>query len=309
MILRQFLSEYCASNDTTIHQLLRQEKHHLYHKREKTRTCCSCETDKFATYIKLLPEKQWRALYELTDCVNNHSSPCKSNNCCKLYVPKINLELNLSVLVSLVLYIPEILDRFISHFSDKKFEQFLKYNQHMIYHSMEKTKCCKCYNDPTEKKILHEKEWNTLFIRCEKTLCKTGNSDCCCQYSVRKEIKTSSMDPFLRCKIFDVAGPFSNINKIEQDAFSYFLNWTVCDRRLQNMLTDLLCVISTEKIEFDKLSKDIFSSNLSHVIEASTKRIDVEKWIETHVREQNLQKVNFRSCNLIVNYVQSLDVL
>lgn len=232
MILRQFLSEYCASEDTTINQLLRLKTHPLYHRREKTRSCCSCENDKFATYIKLLPEKQWLALYELTDCVKIHSTPCKSMNCYKLYVPKNNLELNLSVLVSLVLYIPEVLDRFISHFSEEKFEQFLIYNQHMLYHCMENMRCCKCDKDPTEKKILNEKEWNTLFIRCDKTLCNTCytcNGDCCCQYSVRKQIKTSSMDPFLRCKIFDIAGPFSIIKRIEQDAFSYLIGLFVAD--------------------------------------------------------------------------------
>ncbi|CAC5403770.1 unnamed protein product [Mytilus coruscus] len=290
MILRQFISEYCASKYITIDQLLRQETHNLYHMREKTGKCCSCENDKFATYVKLLPEKQWLALYELTDCINNQSRHCESKKCCKLYFPKKRLELDLSVLVSLVLYIPEILERFISHFSEKKFEQFLIYNKHIIYHSMEKTRCCKCENDPTEKKILHEKDWNTLFIRCDQTTCTTGNDDCYCQYSVRKEIKTTSMDSILRCKIFDIAGALSDINKIEQDAFSYFLNWTVCDRPIQRMLTDLLCAISTENIEFAKMSKDLFSSSLSEVVEASTKRIDVAKWIDTHIHEQNMQK-------------------
>lgn len=294
MILRQFLSEYCASEYTTINQLLRQEAHRLYHKREKTTQCCSCTNDKYATYIKLLPEKQWLALYELTDCVKILSTPCKSMNCYKLYVPKTNLELDLSVLVSLVLYIPEILKRFASHFSDKKFEKFLVNNQHVLYHSMETTRCCKCDSIPTWKKILHENEWDTLFIKCNKTNCNTDNENCCCQYSVRVEIKTSLLDNNLLCKIFDIAGPLADINKIEQDAFSYFLNWTVCDKPLQKTLTDLLCFIKTETNEIAKMSKDIFSNSPSQEVEASMKRIEnVEKWIETHIREQNMEKVYF----------------
>ncbi|CAG2211280.1 unnamed protein product [Mytilus edulis] len=235
-------------NTQFIEDLLKNEKDQLYHKRQKTKKCCVCEDDKYAIYIKLLPEKQWEELYEVEECTNQHSISCKIKICSTCVVPKKDLKLNVSVLVSLILYIPEILEYFISHFSDEKFEKILNDDQHTIYHSMKKEKCCKCKKDPTEKIILREKDWNTLFEKSDIIICKADKGKpCCCQYSVRKGIKKSSMDNILRCKIFDIAGPFGVINKIEQDALLYFLNWTVHDSSLPELLADLRIKEQLEK--------------------------------------------------------------
>ncbi|CAC5408760.1 unnamed protein product [Mytilus coruscus] len=149
------------------------------------------------------------------------------------------------------------------------------HNQHVIYNSKEGKWCCKCYEVPAEKQIINEGEWNKLFKKEDDINCQIGNTNCCCQYSVRNGIKCTDIEDVSVLKIFNVAGPIAVLNKIERDAFLYFLKWTVDGEPLRRMLTNLLKIIE------DKM----FYGSIA-TFETTAKQSDARKWIARHLRKQ-----------------------
>lgn len=283
--LRSFISDYCTIKGKTIECLLKQEKHQLYHKRHKTEDCCSCKNKQFTTYTKVLPEKHWRALYDFKDCAICHSCPIKLKACYGRIVPKKTFDINkcdVSVAMSLILYIPQILKCFVCRLCVNGFDKFLMNNQHTLYHSMDHKNCCKCSNDPTEKQMISAEEWNKIFLKKNYISSKTCNENCCCQYSVINGIKCCDIDDLLLSKVFYCAGPFGLINKIGQDAFSYFLSWTVDDQPIQSMITELLNVISKNMVD------NTSTSSLAQFGESTAKVVDAEEWISKHLREHKV---------------------
>ncbi|XP_052063862.1 uncharacterized protein LOC127703826 [Mytilus californianus] len=279
IILHQFISEYCVSKSITIEDLLKQEKHQLYHKRIKNEPCCICRT--VSTYNRVIPEKQWKALYEGNDGSYSHSCLSERKLCIERFTPKKITTLDLPDSRALILNIPDILTYMIGRLNIKKCSQFLLRNQHVIYHSMIGEMCCKCDKVPTEKIIINIEEWNKLFKREEHTSCKTGSKICCCQYSVRNGIKFKNIEDICLFKIFTIAGPIGVLNNIEQNALLYFLNWTADAKPLRKALTYLLNMIK------DKM----FSASISSFIppesgETSSKELDSSRWIARHLRKQ-----------------------
>ncbi|CAG2211277.1 unnamed protein product [Mytilus edulis] len=149
---------------------------------------------------------------------------------------------------------------------------------------MEKKKCCECAKETTEKLLIDKKEWNKLFRKEDNVLCKISSKDCCCHYTVIHGIKSSDIDETLMSKIFHVAGPISVLNKIVQDAFLYFLNWTVDEKALRGAITELSNVIKDETFRNDILQQ-ISSCNLSQLDENS-KTNDASGWVSKKLRNQ-----------------------
>lgn len=283
MILRKLISEFCTSKNITMKSLLEDEQHQLYHKRQKTnKTCCSCN-NKFTIYMKVFTEEQWGFLYERADsCL----CQCTFKLCNKLYVPKKDFTLtscDISLLTSLVLYIPTILEHC---FGVNGFSKFLLNNRHTIYHLMGEKMCCKCDQQYTEK-IITKYEWNTLFKEDESMSCKNEIKNCCCPYTVHNEITCLHVEPTLLSKIVDAASPIGVFNKIGQDAFLYFINWNDKDEKLQGALRELLSMVTDQKFSTD-MSHRISSCKPSNLDESLTQKIDPHGWVSKHLRHQQV---------------------
>lgn len=296
-ILQQLIYEYCTiMNFKTIEDLLKEEKHRLYHKRIKTVECCKC-TDSLSTFFKFIPEKQWEALFAIKQ--GSKSYCCQVKKCCNFFIPKKIDTCDLSAALSLVLNIPSILKLAITRLYKEGFDGFVSDNKHTIFHSMERKWCCKCNQVPIEKALFDQTQWEKLFMKNENKACSVDISDCYCQFSVRKDIKYSDMEEVFWCKLFHVAGPISVFDKIRQDAFLSFLNWTVNDKPLQRALTELMCMIEDAAFQQEMLpcisSCDLLVDNL-------TKQVDAQEWVSRH---EQLQKVLF---NIIMIIQTHLDV-
>ncbi|CAC5417515.1 unnamed protein product [Mytilus coruscus] len=280
MIFRKFIAEYCILKQLTLDDILREEKHQLYHKRFKTVSCCQCTTE-FPTSSKCIPEKHWEALYEITEVGNSHNCKSKLKECSESFVPKRINTFDIFVAETLILHIPNILNYFISRLCVMGFDYFLIQNKHTINHFMENKMCCTCDKVPTGKILINETEWNLLFMKEDNIYCKSGSDYCCCQFSVRSSIEYSHLDDTLLSKIFNVAGPFGVLNKIGQDTFSYFLNWTVDDQSLQGALIELLNIIEDKQFCCDIISSIPPQSN-----KTIANQFDARKWIAKHLRRQ-----------------------
>lgn len=280
MILQTFISEYCILKHLTIDDLLREEKHRLYHKRLKTESCCQCNTGLHThSYSKCIPEKHWEALYEVTEVDNSHHCQCKSKLCIELFVPKRIITFDIFVATTLILYIPTILKYFISRLCVKGFDIFLMQNKHTLYHCMTNKMCCTCDQVPTEKILINETEWNSLFIKADNVYCKSGSDYCCCQFSVRSSVKYSDVDDILLSKLVNATGPFGILNKVVHDTFLYFLNWTAGDKRLEGAIIELLNMIEDKQFVSTIRSSILFQSD-----ETTTNQFDAQKWISKHLR-------------------------
>lgn len=292
MILRRLLSEYCTLKGTTIKIILHEQKHDLYHKRQKTETCCVCGRDNpLATYMRVLTEKQWETLYELTSCTGSHICPLKLNICSEKIVPRYGFDLelcDLPMVVSLILHIPEFLRHFMTQFCKNDYRTLLVENQHEIYHAMVKTRCCICRTDPTEKSMIREEEWNKIcMFKNDNFSCKINN--CCCQFTVKENIEYSDIGDLLWSKILHLVGPFRTINIIGQDTFSYFLTWNDQDTQLDCMLNDLKRVLTSAREQFNNENLRSVSSNFLPQLEENIANTDdVQNWITTHLREQTV---------------------
>lgn len=280
LILQQLISEYCASKSITIEDLLKIEKHQLYHQRIKNEPCCLCLT--VSNCNRVISEKQWKALYRENESSFFHScSSSMRKQCIERFTPKMNNTLDLSGSKTMILNIPTILAYMIEHLNIKDFSLFLMHYQHVIYHSMEEKMCCKCYTVPTEKIIINMEEWEKLFKKKKTISCKIGTRNCCCQYSVRNEIKFTDIDHTCLSKIFTIAGPFGVLNKIEQNSLFYFLNWTSDGEPLQRVIIDLLGMIQ------DKMFKVRNSLRLPMQPEKSTAQ-QLRRWLDDNVQKQEV---------------------
>ncbi|CAC5389986.1 unnamed protein product [Mytilus coruscus] len=166
MILQQLISEYSISEQVTIEDILRENKHELYHKLNNTEACCQCTT-KCNTFIKALHKTAWETLYEVNDGSNSHFCTSDLRNCSERFVPKRIKTLHLSVAKSLIFNIPNIFTFMIRRLCDTGFDKFIMQNQHTLYHHMEKKRCCQCNNVSTEKLFINKTEWNKLFMSLE----------------------------------------------------------------------------------------------------------------------------------------------
>lgn len=289
IILQQIISEYCTKNKQVIEDVLKEEKHDLFHKRIKAEPCCECATE-YSTYIKVIHERQWEALFEAKEgnsfsCLHTCTSEVKK--CYERFVPKRIATSDLLVSMPLILNIPSILKYVISRLCVSGFSKFLLQNQHTLYHSMEKIRCCKCINDPIEKILFNKKEWNKLFKKADSISCKGDTKDCCCYFSVRDGIDYASMDDTLLSKLFYVAGPISILNKIGQDSFLYFLSWTVDGKPLQNAITELLQIIEDKKC-IPGILQHLSSGNFSNLDKTITQEADASDWLYRHLRNQKV---------------------
>ncbi|XP_052063863.1 uncharacterized protein LOC127703828 isoform X4 [Mytilus californianus] len=278
IILQRIISEYCKSNNIKLEDVLREEKHELYHKRIKTFSCCKC-TIGCSTYNKVISGKQWDALYELNEDSDVHSCPLNLRICSERFVPKRIHTCNLSAAKVLILNIPNILKYMISRLYTSGFDTFLMLNQHTLYHSMKKNRCCKCKQisyENTEKSLITDREWTNLFNKSDIS-CLSISKDCCCQYSVRNGINYSDIDNICLSKIFHIAGPIAVLNKIEENAFLYFLNWTVDDKPLQRAITELSNILVDQTFRRRFLS--VFSSQ-------SATSIDARRWVSRNLHQQ-----------------------
>ncbi|CAG2211251.1 unnamed protein product [Mytilus edulis] len=86
IILQQVISEYCASKSTTVEEILRNEKHQLYHKRIKNVPCCICPSGSICH--KFIPEQQWKSLYSKLKSGYSHSCQSGEKPCIERFVPK-----------------------------------------------------------------------------------------------------------------------------------------------------------------------------------------------------------------------------
>lgn len=281
LILQQLLSEYCASKLTTIEEILKKEKHSLYHKRIKNVPCCLCSSD--SIYNRIITQQQWKALYKKQKYIYPKSCQCGKEPCIERFVPNTTTTLDVSVSKVLILNIPDILIYIVNRLNINEFDQFLLYNQHVLYHSMEGNMCCSCLNVPTEKILINKEEWDRLFKKEDNLCCKTGTKNCCCQYSVRNGIKFKDLEDICLSKIFTIAGPIGVLNKIEQDALLYFLHWTVDGEPLQKALLDLENIIEDKMFSINITS---FLSNLSE--ETTLKPLDAGSWIDRHLSKQEV---------------------
>ncbi|CAC5365748.1 unnamed protein product [Mytilus coruscus] len=285
MILEQLFSEYCTFERVTIEDILRNEKHDLYHKRIKTESCCKCSTKQVSTFLKVMSEKQWGALYEISMSSNSHLCPSDLTKCSERFIPKTINTSDLSKIMTLVLYSQNMMHYIVSRLFGKGFSKFLLNNQHTLYHSMDKKRCCKCRKSPTEEILINKEEWNTLFLKENDILCKNDTTDCCCQYSVRRKIRYSDIDETVLFKIVYLAGPIGVLNKIKRDAFLCFINWTVDVDLLSSVLTELLKIIEDKTFRSDMLRR-ISSDNLSQSYETEAKSTDAYQWVSKHLCKQ-----------------------
>ncbi|CAC5410001.1 unnamed protein product [Mytilus coruscus] len=245
MILQKLISEYYSLKNVTTEDVLREEKHQLYHKRKKHEPCCKCTTESFSSF-KVITEKQWDALYEMNEKSDPHVCTSNLRSCCERYIPKSVNTCDISVATTLILNVPGILNYMIDRLCVNGIDKFVKHNQHTIYHFMEKKRCCKCHNEcmvPTKKQCINKEELNRLFVKEDNILCSVGNTDCCCQYSVRNSIQYTDMDDITWSKIFYVAGPISVVTNIGINALLYFINWNADDKTLREALTELAQLI------------------------------------------------------------------
>lgn len=287
MILQQFIFEYCKENDVTIEDILRREKHALYHKRCITKACCTCCTG-MSLYSRVIPENQWIALYEVFEDSDSHLCKLDMKDCCERFVPKRINKCDLSVSKTLILNIPDIVTYTVRNLCVRGFDKFLKQYQHEICHYMKGKRCCRCDKVPSKKPVFDSSQLEYLFIKSNNSSCHTGILDCCCQYSVRKGVEYTDIDANVLSKILNVAGPFSVLNRIEDDAFSYFLTWTVDEFPLLRALKELLNGIQDQKFYHSILFVIL---NQSHV--TTTKQIDARRWISRNLAKQ---KVRVRFC-------------
>lgn len=286
-ILHQILTEYCTSSRQTIENILRNQKHELYHKRIKTESCCLCCEDQFSIYMKVIQEKEWETLYQMKKDDISHSCQSNIQNCCERFIPNRLDTCDLSVALTLVLYIPDILTHIINRLYMNKFDMFLKNNKHTLYHSMTTKRCCSCNNVPTGKIILTEKEWNKIFKKKDDLVRQTCTKDCCCKFTVINGIKSSDIDENLLSKICHVAGPLSVLNKIAQDSFLYYLNWNY-DKTpftcLKDALTELLNIIEDRTLSRE-ITKPVLTCN-SRSDTTITEAVDVHQWISTNIKRK-----------------------
>lgn len=259
--------------------ILREEKHQLYHKRFKTVACCQCTTE----FPKCIPEDHWEALYEMTKVGNSHDCQSKLKECCESFVPKRIMTFDRFVAETLILQIPNMLNYFIRKICVNGFKNFLKQNKHTINHFMENKMCCTCDKVPTGKILINEIEWNSLFMKEDDIYCKSGSDFCYCQFAVRSSIEYTHVNDTLLSKIFNVAGPFGVLNKIGQNTFSYFLNWTVDDQPLQRALTELLNII-----EDTQFCRNIISSISPQSFKTIANQFDAWKWMSKHLQIQRV---------------------
>ncbi|XP_052063895.1 uncharacterized protein LOC127703857 [Mytilus californianus] len=287
MILQKLIFEYNSLQNVTTEDVLREEKHQLYHKRKKHQPCCKCTTELFSS-IKIFPEEQWEALYEMNESSDSHVCTSNLRNCCERYFPKRINTCNVLVAIALILNIPDILTYMIDRLCVNGIDKFVMRNQHTIYHSMERKRCCKChkgYMVPTANPFINKGEWNRLFVKEDNILCSVGNTDCCCQYTVRNSIQYTDMDDISWSKIFYVVGPISVVSKIKSNALLYFLNWNVDDQTLQGALTELLKMIDDEKFCNDMLRR-ISSFKHCESRETIANKMDATEWVSRHFRHQ-----------------------
>lgn len=281
VILQKIISEYCTFKGETIEDVLRNEKHELYHKRINTVSCCKCSTKSLSTFTKIIPEKQWEAMYEISMGVNSHSCPFDLTTCIESYAPKTTNTIDSSVIITMLLYSRNMMHYIASRLFVKGFCQFLLDNQHTLYHSMDNKRCCKCSTVPTEKKLINKSEWNMIFTSATAIPCKIETKDCCCQYSVRKEIEFSDIDETILFKLIYISSPFCVLNKIKRDAFLYFINWTLDVNPLRRALTELLDIVEDETFCSDMMQR-ILSD------ETEARYDDAYQWVSKHLRKQKV---------------------
>lgn len=285
MINNKLISEYCTFKTITLENLLLREQHDIYHKRIDTKSCCRCPP-KFSNYSKVISNKQWEALYELEKDGTSRFCRCGQIDCIEHFVPKKIKTFDLSVTQVLILNVPDILFYMIDRLCEKNgFDKFLMHNQHEIYHYMEKNRCCKCnkmYTAQTEKLFITQTEWKKLFTKKDNVVCNSGNIDCCCQYSVRNGVDYKKTDEMLLCKIFHVAGPIGDLNKIKENAFLGFLSYSVDDKPLQKTLKTL-CAMIKDKTFCSDISKRSSSCDLIQSDEN-----DACRFISMHLLEQKV---------------------
>ncbi|VDI45556.1 Hypothetical predicted protein [Mytilus galloprovincialis] len=298
MILQKLISEYNSSKNVTTEDVLRKEKHQLYHKRKKHKPCCICTTE-YVFSVNVIQEEQWEKLYEINESSDLHVCTSNLRNCCERYIPKRINTSDITVATTLVLNVPDILSYMIDRLCVNGIDKFMMHNKHTLYHYMEKKRCCMCHNEfmvPTEKICFNKGEWNRLYVKENNTVCSVGSTDCCCKYSVRNAIQYTDMDDISWAKIFHVVGPISIISKIRNNTLSYFLNWNADDKILRQMLTELLQIIQDEKFCNDMLRR-IASSNRVKSRETIATKIDTSEWVSKHFRhnkettEQQLQMI------------------
>ncbi|CAC5359910.1 unnamed protein product [Mytilus coruscus] len=253
-ILNKLISEYCTFKNITMERLLLREQHDIYHKRIGTAICCRCPA-KYSKYTQIISNEHWEALYELKKDGASRSCRCSQNDCIDNFVPKKTKTFDLPVTKVLILNIPDILFYMIDRLCENRFDKFLMHNQHEIYHYMEEKRCCKCnnmYRAQTEKQLINQREWRKMYTKKDNACCNTDVMDCSCQYAVRNGVEYKNIDDMLLCKIFDVAGPIGDLNKIEENAFLGFLSYTVDDKPLQKTLKTLCAMIKDETFCIDK---------------------------------------------------------
>lgn len=287
LILQKLITEYCNLKKVTIEDILKNEKHDLYHKRIETESCCKCSTKQTSTFMKVIPEKQWDALYEIGLSSNSHACPSNLTKCSERFVPKTINTSDLSVSMTFVLYSQNMMQYIVSRLFIKGLSKFLLDNQHTLYHSMDQKMCCKCRKSPTEEILINKEEWNTLFLKENDILCKNNTTNCCCQYTVRRRIKYSDIDETVLFKIVYLAGPIGVLNRIKENAFSYFIIWTVDADPLRRALTELLNIIEDKLFRSDMLRRTS-SFHLTQSCETETKSDDANKWLSKHLRKQKV---------------------
>ncbi|CAC5385482.1 unnamed protein product [Mytilus coruscus] len=232
-------------------------------------------------YYRFIPEQQWKLLYSKLEGGYSHTCQSGGKPCIERFVPKMMTTWNVSVSKTLILNIPDILTYMISRLNISEFDQFLLHYQHVLYHSMEGKMCCKCQKVPSNKIIIDEEEWNILFKKENDMSCHHGIKNCCCQYSVRNGINFTDIEGIYLSKIFTVAGPIGELNKIEQDALLYFLHWTRDDKPLQKALLDLSNMID------DKFCCINISSLIpNQSTETKLKQLEAHGWIDSHLPKQ-----------------------
>lgn len=275
MILQQIIDEYCTSKDLTIENVLREEKHQLYHKRKKTEGCCKCT--EVCTY-KVIAEQQWEALYERSVGSNKHACPCKKSSCIENFVPKKIKTCDLSATIPLLLYSNNLLEYIISRLWKHDFNKFLMDNQHILYHFMEKKMCCRCTKVPTAKISIDKMEWNKLYKKRNEKSCRNIMDDCCCHYSAPTEMKSSDIDDNLLGKLLYLAGPIGLLNKIKENGILSYLNLTASETILNGALTDILNMLRDEDFSRRMLKQISFCKD-SQQFETITKKHDAKEWV------------------------------
>lgn len=287
VILQKIISEYCTLKGEKIEDILRNEKHDLYHKRINTKSCCKCSTKQSPTFVKVIQEKHWDALYEIKTSSNSHSCPSYLTKCSECFVPKTINTSDLSVIITLVLYSTNIMNYIVSRLFSKGFIKFLLDHQHTLYHSMDTNMCCKCEKSPTEEILINSKDWNTLFLKENDILCKNNTTDCCCKYSVRSGIKYSDIDETVLFKIVYLAGPIGVLHRIKENTFLNFIKWTVDADLVRRALTELLNIVEDKTFRSDMLLRTS-SFNLSQSNKTETKYDYAYEWLSKHLRKQKV---------------------